>query len=111
MRQRDELDVQVRNVRAFEAAIRDNSELIELGQAEGDAEIVKDAEAALEETLQEARKAQMETLLWGEADANDCYVEIHSGAGGTESQDWASMLLRMYTRWAERRKFRVETLE
>jgi peptide chain release factor 2 len=111
MRQRDELDAQVRNVRQFEAAIRDNVELIELGEAEGDAEIVKDAEQALEETLDAARKAQVETLLSGEADANDCYLEIHAGAGGTESQDWASMLLRMYTRWAERRKFKVETME
>ena len=111
MRQRDELDVQVKHVRQFEAAIRDNVELIELGEAEGDAEIVKDAEAALGETLQAARTAQIETLLSGEADANDCYVEIHSGAGGTESQDWASMLLRMYTRWAERRKFKVEVME
>ncbi len=111
MRQRDELDAQVKNVRQFEAAIRDNTELIEMGEAEGDAEIVKDAEAALNETLQAARTAQVETLLSGEADANDCYLEIHAGAGGTESQDWASMLLRMYTRWAERRKFKVETME
>lgn len=111
MRQRDDLDVQVKYVRQFEAAIRDNVELIELGEAEGDADIVRDAEASLNETLQDARKAQIETLLSGEADANDCYVEIHSGAGGTESQDWASMLLRMYTRWAERRKFKVEVME
>jgi peptide chain release factor 2 len=111
MRQRDELDVQVKAVREFEAAIRDNSELIEMGMAEGDAEIVKDAEKALEAALVEARRVQIETLLSGEADANDCYVEIHSGAGGTESQDWASMLLRMYTRWAERRKFKVEVME
>ncbi|HEY9011496.1 MAG TPA: peptide chain release factor 2 [Devosia sp.] len=111
MRQRDELDAQVKNVRQFEAAIRDNVELIELGEAEGDTAIVKDAEAALNETLHTARTAQVETLLSGEADANDCYLEIHAGAGGTESQDWASMLLRMYTRWAERRKFKVETME
>ena len=111
MRQRDELDVQVGHVRRFEAAIRDNVELIELGEAEGDAAIVREAEKALEETLHEARTAQVETLLSGEADANDCYLEIHSGAGGTESQDWANMLLRMYTRWAERRKFKVEVME
>jgi peptide chain release factor 2 len=111
MRQRDELDVQIANVRAFEAAIRDNVELIALGEAEGDAEIVKEAEAALQESLQAARKAQVETLLSGEADSNDAYLEIHAGAGGTESQDWANMLLRMYTRWAERRKFKVEVLE
>ncbi len=111
MQKRDELDVQVKAVKHFEAAIRDNRELIEMGDAEGDAEVVKEAEDALREVLKEARSAQVETLLSGEADANDCYVEIHSGAGGTESQDWANILLRMYTRWAERRKFKVETME
>ena len=111
MRQRDELDVQVKAVREFEAGIRDNSELIELGEAEGDEQVVKEAEQALEELLVRARKAQIETLLSGEADSNDAYLEIHAGAGGTESQDWANMLLRMYSRWAERRKFKVEVLE
>ncbi|HEV2517383.1 MAG TPA: peptide chain release factor 2 [Devosia sp.] len=111
MQQRDELDVQVKAVKAFEASIRDNTELIEMGEAENDAEVVKEAEQALHETLKEARSAQVETLLSGEADGNDCYLEIHSGAGGTESQDWANILLRMYTRWAERRKFKVETME
>jgi peptide chain release factor 2 len=111
MRQRDELDVQVAAVRKFEAGIRDNSELIELGEAEGDTAVVREAEDALDELLEEARKAQIETLLSGEADTNDAYLEIHAGAGGTESQDWANMLLRMYTRWAERRKFKVEVME
>jgi len=111
MQKRDELDVQVKFVKAFEAAIRDNSELIEMGEAEGDAGIVKEAEKALQEVLKEARSAQVETLLSGEADANDAYLEIHSGAGGTESQDWANILLRMYTRWAERRKFKIEVME
>jgi peptide chain release factor 2 len=82
-----------------------------LGEAEGDEQVVKEAEQALAELLARARTAQMETLLAGEADANDAYLEIHAGAGGTESQDWANMLLRMYTRWAERRDFKVETLE
>jgi peptide chain release factor 2 len=111
MRQRDELDVQVGAVKKFEAGIRDNRELIELGEAEGDDKIVEEAEQALEDLLEEARKAQIETLLSGEADTNDAYLEIHAGAGGTESQDWANMLLRMYTRWAERRKFKVEVME
>jgi peptide chain release factor 2 len=111
MRQRDELDVQVKAVRELEAGIRDNSELIELGTAEGDDEIVKEAEQALLALRDTARRHQIETLLSGEADANDAYLEIHSGAGGTESQDWANMLLRMYTRWAERRNFKVETME
>lgn len=111
MRERDELDVAVKAVRELEAGIRDNVELIEMGEAEGDAEIVKEAENALLELKQSARRRQIETLLSGEVDANDCYLEIHSGAGGTESQDWANMLLRMYTRWAERRKMKVEVLE
>ena len=111
MRQRDELDVQVKAVREFENGIRDNLELIELGEAEGDDKVVKDAEADLNELLAKAHRVQIETLLSGEADANDAYLEIHAGAGGTESQDWANMLLRMYTRWAERRKFKVEMLE
>ena len=111
MRQRDELDSQVAAVRRFDTGIRDNLELIEMGHAEGDEEIVREAEEALEGLRHEAALAQVETLLSGEADGNDCYVEIHSGAGGTESQDWANMLLRMYTRWAERRKFKVETME
>ena len=111
MRERDELDMAVKAVRTFETGIADNLELIELGEADGDAEIVKDAEKALFELRDEARRQQIETLLSGEVDANDCYLEIHSGAGGTESQDWANMLLRMYTRWAERRKMKVESIE
>ncbi len=111
MRQRDELDVQVSAVHEMEQGIRDNAELIGLGEAEGDADIVREAEAALAEMLVQARWVQIETLLSGEADGNDAYVEIHAGAGGTESQDWASMLLRMYSRWAERRGFKVETME
>lgn len=111
MRQRDELDDAVKTVKRLENGIRDNLELIEMGEAEGDADVVKDAEAALNELKAEAARRQVETLLSGEADANDCFVEVHSGAGGTESQDWASMLLRMYTRWAERRGFKVETME
>jgi peptide chain release factor 2 len=111
MRQRDELDAAVKHVREFETGIRDNLELIEMGEAEGDAAVVKEAEQAIAALEKQARRVQIETLLSGEADSNDCYVEIHAGAGGTESQDWANMLLRMYSRWAERRKFKVETLE
>src|SRR5579862_1142398 len=111
MRQRDELDVQVKAVRGFAQELADNIELIGLGEAEGDPAVVKDAEAAIEGLRETASRLQVETLLSGEADHNDAYLEIHAGAGGTESQDWASMLLRMYSRWAERRKFKVETME
>jgi peptide chain release factor 2 len=111
MRQRDELDAAVKHVRAFETGIRDNLELIEMGEAENDAAVVKEAEAGMADLRAAAHRVQIETLLSGEADGNDCYLEVHSGAGGTESQDWANMLLRMYTRWAERRKFKVEVME
>jgi peptide chain release factor 2 len=111
MRDRDELDVQVKAVRDFAQQLSDNIELIEMGEAEGDAAVVKEAELAIDGLVETARRVQIETLLNGEADHSDCYLEIHAGAGGTESQDWASMLLRMYTRWAERRKFKVEMLE
>jgi len=92
MRERDELDVAVKAVHELEAGIRDNVELIEMGEAEGDADVIKEAEQALLDLKQSARRYQIETLLSGEVDANDCYVEIHSGTGGTESQDWANML-------------------
>ena len=87
------------------------SELIELGEEEGDAGVVAEAEAAIRSLSGEIRARQIESLLSGEADANDTYLEVHAGAGGTESQDWAAMLLRMYTRWAERRGIKVEVLE
>ncbi len=91
--------------------MRDSIELIELGEEEGDTDIVKDAEAALKTLSAEAARRQVEAMLSGEADSNDTYLEVHSGAGGTESQDWANMLLRMYTRWAERQGFKVELME
>ncbi len=98
-------------VRKLTQAVDDNIELIGLGEEEGDKTIVAEAEAAIRELAKEARERQVETLLSGEADHNDTYLEVHAGAGGTESQDWANMLLRMYTRWAERRGMKVEVLE
>jgi peptide chain release factor 2 len=85
--------------------------LIELGDTEGDADIVAEAEASLEKLRAEAQRREVESLLSGEADGNDCYLEVHAGAGGTEAQDWAEMLLRMYVRWAERQGYKVEWLE
>ncbi|HEY8596558.1 MAG TPA: peptide chain release factor 2 [Devosiaceae bacterium] len=111
MRDRQALEAQIGAVRDLETGLNDNVELIEMGEAEGDEDIVSEAEAALKTLASHAARMQIETLLSGEADGNDCYVEVHSGAGGTESQDWALMLLRMYTRWAERHKFKVETIE
>jgi len=88
--------------------LKDNLELIELGEAEGDAEIVTEAEAALRALAVRAAEKELEALLDGEADSNDTYLEINAGAGGTESCDWAAMLARMYTRWAEKRGYKVE---
>ena len=111
MRERQSLEFHIGEVRRIESEIEENTGLIELGEEEGDAEVVSEAEAALTDLHGQAARLRVETLLSGEADSNDAYLEIHAGAGGTESQDWANMLLRMYTRWAERRKFKVEVME
>ncbi|MBX3579815.1 MAG: peptide chain release factor 2 [Rhizobiaceae bacterium] len=111
MRERQGLDDGIRGVKGMTQALEDSIGLIELGEEEGDAAIVAEAEAAIRSLSGEVKARQVETLLSGEADSNDTYLEIHAGAGGTESQDWANMLLRMYTRWAERRRFKVEVLE
>ncbi|MBA5776480.1 peptide chain release factor 2 [Stappia sp. F7233] len=111
MRERQHLDDNIGGVRKLERDLADNLELIELGEAEGDKDVIAEAEGALKGLKEEVGKRQMASLLSGEADGNDTYLEINAGAGGTESQDWASMLLRMYTRWAEQRGFKVELLE
>jgi peptide chain release factor 2 len=111
MRERQHLESAIAAVRETERDLDDNLGLIELGEAEGDEGVVADAEAAIAELARHAARRQVETLLSGEADGNDTYLEIHAGAGGTESQDWAQMLFRMYTRWAERSGYKVETLE
>ena len=111
MRERQKLDEQMNAVLKFESDLTDACDLIELGEMEDDEEVVSEAEKSLQTMKDLLARRQVETLLSGEADANDTYVEIHSGAGGTESQDWASMLTRMYTRWAERNQFKVEVLE
>src|SRR4029079_10248316 len=85
--------------------------LIELGEAENDDATIREGEAALNRIDHEAQRRSVEAMLSGEADAMNTYIEVHAGAGGTESQDWASMLARMYTRWAERRGFKVSWLE
>ncbi|WP_139112672.1 peptide chain release factor 2 [Hoeflea olei] len=111
MRERQQLDDGINGLKRLEAQLSDNIELIEMGEEEGDQAIVADAEAALKELRAEVTRQQIESLLSGEADGNDTYLEVHSGAGGTESQDWANMLLRMYTRWAEKHGMKVELLE
>ncbi len=111
MRERQSLEDQIAAIRRLSASLDDGVGLIELGEEEGDSGIVTEAEASIRALRDEIAARQIETLLSGEADKNDTYLEVHAGAGGTESQDWANMLLRMYTRWAERRKFKVEVLE
>ena len=111
MRERTHLDKAIAGVKALEQELTDNLELIELGEAEDDTQVVAEAEAALAALKERAAKLELEGLLSGEADVNDCYLEIHAGAGGTESQDWAEMLTRMYTRWAEQHGYKVEWIE
>jgi peptide chain release factor 2 len=110
MRERQKLASAVEGYRALETALKDNVELIELGEAEGDAEIVAEAEGALRRLRDEAAQKEIEALLSGEMDGNDAYLEIHAGAGGTESCDWAAMLARMYVRWAEAHGYKVELM-
>jgi peptide chain release factor 2 len=95
MRERQQLDDSINGVKRLEQELNDNIELIEMGEDEGAESVVKDAENALRALKAESGKLQVEAMLAGEADGNDTYVEVHSGAGGTESQDWASLLLRM----------------
>ena len=111
MRERQTLEENINAINTLSQSLNDNVELIMLGEEEGDQAVVEEAEAAIRALRGEIAARQMETLLSGEADGNDTYLEVHAGAGGTESQDWASMLLRMYTRWAERRNMKVEVLE
>ena len=110
MRDRQKLSDAVETYRRIETELRDNIDLIELGEAEGDDEVVADAEASLKALAEMAAQKELEALLNGEADGNDTFLEINAGAGGTESADWASMLARMYVRWAEKKGYTVELL-
>jgi peptide chain release factor 2 len=111
MRERDALEDQLGALGRIERELDDQLTLIELGDEEGDEATVADAEAALRRLKVEVARRELEALLSGEADANDCFLEVHAGAGGTESQDWASMLMRMYVRWAEQHGYKVDWLE
>ena len=111
MRKRQDLDARISSVLRLEQTIEDNVGLIELGELEGDYAIVSEAEKSLTKLQLEVAEQELETLLSGEADGNDSYLQINAGAGGTESQDWASMLMRMYTRWANQNKFKVSVLD
>ena len=111
MRKRTDLDTRIRSVLRLEQIIADNSDLIEMGEAEGDQGIVKEAEQALHTLQAEVAEQELETLLSGEADANDSFLQVNAGAGGTESQDWANMLMRMIVRWAGKSGYKVDVLD
>ncbi len=111
MRERTHLDAAIAHVDEMSREASDNAELVVMGEAEGDTDVVAEASASLAAIRKRARKAELETLLSGEADTNDCYLEVHAGAGGTEAQDWAEMLLRMYVRWSEHKGYSAAWIE
>ncbi len=111
MRERNRLDRSLSAYRTAAIELNDTVGLLELAESENDKAMIADAEASLKGIASRAESMKLESMLSGEADANDAYLEIHAGAGGTESQDWASILLRMYTRWAERHGYKVEFME
>src|SRR3954466_839660 len=111
MRERRRLEDAMSATRSLERELSDISELMELAESEGDNALVDDAVRSLADLADRADRDKVAALLAGEADANNAYIEVNAGAGGTESQDWAEMLLRMYTRWAERHGFKVEMID
>ena len=111
MRERRRLDEAIAATRAIESELADTAELIEMAEAEGDTEMETEGVAALAELAKRADRDKVKALLAGEADANDTYIEVNAGAGGTESQDWAGMLSRMYSRWGERHGLKVELID
>ena len=111
MQERTALDDQLNSIGRMEQELDDHIGMIELGDAEKDQAIVTESEVALKRLKAESARRELEALLSGEADPNNAYLEVHAGAGGTESQDWAGMLFRMYMRWAEQHGYKVELLE
>ncbi len=111
MRERTHLDGQMSAYKELETELSDAIELIELGEEEGDQSVIDDAEAVIQTLSARAATAKLETLLSGEVDANNTFLEIHAGAGGTESQDWANILMRMYMRWAAAHGYKTELIE
>jgi len=111
MRERTRLEKGIGGYQRIERELHETLDLIELADAEGDGAMVAEAERTLAKLKAESSERELESLLSGEADGNDAYLEVHAGAGGTEAQDWAEMLLRMYTRWSEQHGYKVEWLE
>ncbi|HEY5301073.1 MAG TPA: peptide chain release factor 2 [Acetobacteraceae bacterium] len=111
MRERNNLASRIDGVRKLQSDVADTLELVDMAEAEGDAAMVADGMASLRALAAEAKRREIESLLSGEADINDAFMEINAGAGGTEAQDWAEMLMRMYTRWAEQHGYKVAMLD
>jgi peptide chain release factor 2 len=111
MKEKDRLKFNLDNFHELEQSLKDNVDLIEMGEDAGDHAVVAEAETALASLETRSKQLETESLLSGEADANNAFLEIHPGAGGTESHDWADILMRMYLRWAEQRGFKTETLD
>lgn len=111
MSEKSYLEKDIADIQDIENQLTDNIDMIELGELEGEEEIVSEAEGNLEELKNYCDKKQLETLLSGEADKNDCFIEINAGAGGTESCDWANMLLRMYLMWASNKGYKTDIIE
>jgi peptide chain release factor 2 len=111
MRERNQIASAMEAVQTLETEVADALELIELAEADNDAAMIAEAMASLRAAAEEAKRREIESLLSGEADANDCYLELNAGAGGTEAQDWAEMLRRMYMRWAEQHGYKVQIIE
>jgi len=111
MRERQKLESAMGGVQALQNELADARGLIEMAEEEGEAAMVADAEATILALAKKAEQQRLQSMLSGEADGNDTYIEIHAGAGGTESQDWASMLLRMYVRWAESHDYKLQLIE
>jgi peptide chain release factor 2 len=111
MRERNKLSSQVESVRVLERELSDTIELIELAEMDGDDALLDEAQHSLEAAKAKAGRAELEALLSGEADGNDAYLEVNAGAGGTEAQDWANILRRMYVRWAQSHGMKVEEID
>ncbi len=111
MQERNFIEQSIGGVRKIETALQDNIDLIEMAEEEGDNEVIKEFEHAIELLQKTANRKRLESLLSGEADNNDAYLQVNAGAGGTEAQDWAEMIFRMYVRWAQSRGYKCTTLE
>lgn len=109
--EKNNLEINLGNFKEMESGVNDLAELSEIAEQENDEEVITDILEQLESLKAKVKHSELEALLCGEVDANDAFLEVHAGSGGTEAQDWAEMLLRMYTRWAEAHKYKIEYVE